>query len=238
MRIRLDHNKFWNPEPLEGEGIKEQLIEQGEKVLKMTKELSNKKFKEDYDLNLTASKMTYRSANARMPKPANIDGFKYLREYSNDEILFFVDTNNKELLVANRGSITDEDYKKTDVGVATGFLTSTKRYKRNLKQVEDVLSKYKGYTLLFTGHSLGASIANYLYEHFRKKGFKTELFVFNRFATLIDPYIKNSRIEPNKVHVTFEGDRIAEPFLKDKSTKHIVKNSPNPNNKHSLNLHK
>ena len=119
------------------------------------------------------------------------------------------------------------------------FFYRNKRYKDNLKQVNSIYNKYKGYNVLFTGHSLGAALANYLYEEFKKRGIESELVIFNRAAGPFDKYVKKSaKRDPNKIHYTFKDDPISERFLKDNSTKHVVKQSPNKQNKHSIWLYK
>jgi hypothetical protein len=221
MRIQLNNDKFWG-----GSSESDDIIGSGDS-------------KADFNFNLLASKMTYNSSNKRMPKPRDINGFRHLPKYSDDELLFFVNTKTKELLVASRGSVTKTDWEKTDVALATGFLKLTPRYKGDLKQVNDVYNKYKGYTVLFTGHSLGGAIANYLYEDFKRRGINAELVIFNRGSGPIDPLIKRTgKRDPNKIHYTFKSDKYSKHFLKDLSTKHVVKESPHKTNKHSIGLHK
>jgi hypothetical protein len=203
MRIQLNNDKFWG-----GSSESDDIVGSGDS-------------QGDYKLNLLASKMTYAGTNKNMPKPRDINGFRHLPKYSDDELLFFVNTKSKELLVASRGSVTKTDWEKTNVSLATGLLKLTPRYKGDLKQVNDVYNKYKGYTVLFT------------------RGINTELVIFNRGSGPIDPLIKRSgKRDPNKIHYTFNSDKYSKHFLNDKSTKHVVKDSPDPKNKHSIGLHK
>ena len=211
MKIQLNHDKFW------GAGDS----------------------KQDYKTTLLANKMVYASANPKMPKPRDLNGFKILPQYSDDELLFFVDHPQKELLIVSRGSVTQTDWKITDTALVLGLITWSKRYNDNLKKIKEVYSKFKGYSILFTGHSLGGNLAHNFYEEFKKKGIKTEVIMFNRGTSPLDPLIKpNEQRDPNKIQYTFKDDKLAEAFLKDKSTKHVVKESPHKTNKHSIWLHR
>ena len=244
MRIQLNYTKFLEPEPyLEGDGVKEDIFER--MMTPQQKEMINRvqantdKRLADYNLTRVASYMVYSTFNKRAPLRGSIGDFEYLPKLSTDEVAVWVNNNSKEIMIAFRGSSTDYDWKVTDIALATGFLKTTERYKNNLELANKAHNSYRGFSIIFTGQSLGGALAHYIYEDFKRRNIKSRLIMFNRGSSAVDPLIKLvGDIDKNKIHYSFHGDVYSRAFLRDKSTKHYVSESPDPKETHSIKLFK
>ena len=66
----------------------------------------------------------------------------------------------KKVVVAYRGSLTQDDWLKTDKHILKGKVEDSERYKREDKWTKGLVNVVpKGYEIEFTGHSLGGTLA-------------------------------------------------------------------------------
>ena len=104
-------------------------------------------------------KMTIASYAPKEDRRA-VDGFTYNASSSNDEHAVYVNEATKKIVVAYRGSRTQEDWLVSDKYIAKGKLEDSPRFKRELKFTEGLLDVIpKDYTVDFTGSSLGGTLA-------------------------------------------------------------------------------
>ena len=105
-------------------------------------------------LNMTIG--SYKKASERR----DVDGFKYNSAASNEEHAVWVNEAIKKVVIAYRGSRTQEDWLVSDKHIAKGTLEQSDRYKRELKFTNDIVSKIPSdYEIEFTGSSLGGTLA-------------------------------------------------------------------------------
>jgi hypothetical protein len=153
----------------------------------------------------------------------DIDGYKYLPEFSNEEQGTWVDTKAKELVICFRGSITREDWLETDLRILIpiGF-KSTNRYIRSRELAMKAYNKYKGYNVVLTGHSLGSHIATAMWQEFNEMDKDTKFVVYNRGSSPFEIFSQNPKDKEDRIHYHAEGDIISDNFLKDTKTTHYV----------------
>ena len=90
----------------------------------------------------------------------DVDGFRYDTSNSNDEHAVWINDAIKKVVVAYRGSRTQEDWLVSDKHIAKGTLEQSDRYKRELTYTNDLVSKIPNdYEIEFTGSSLGGTLA-------------------------------------------------------------------------------
>ena len=105
---------------------------------------------------LNMSMDSYTKPNERK----NVDGFTYVPKASNDEHAVWINDALKKVVVAYRGSLTQDDWLKTDKHIFKGDIEGSERYKREDKWTEGLVNVVpKGYEIEFTGHSLGGTLA-------------------------------------------------------------------------------
>ena len=105
---------------------------------------------------LNMSMDSYTKPNERK----NVDGFTYVKNASNDEHAVWINDALKKVVVAYRGSLTQDDWLKTDKHILKGKVEDSERYKREDKWTEGLVNVVpKGYEIEFTGHSLGGTLA-------------------------------------------------------------------------------
>ena len=104
-------------------------------------------------------KMTIASYAPKEDRRA-VDGFTYNAKASNDEHAVYVNEETKKIVVAYRGSRTQEDWLVSDKYIAKGKLEDSPRFKRELVFTEGLLDVIpKDYSVDFTGSSLGGTLA-------------------------------------------------------------------------------
>ena len=126
-----------------------------------------------------ASMIVYDEGALRADKvKAHIPDYVIDESLSNKNTLVLVDNQNKELLIAFRGTLLTADSKYKDIGsdilITLGLLIFSTRISNALKVVKNASKKYRGYNIEVTGHSLGAAIG---YKVARKN--KIEAYLFN-----------------------------------------------------------
>lgn len=102
---------------------------------------------------------------ANIGQRKNIGRFMYFGQHSTPGRAVYIDPKTRDLKVVFRGTKEKRDL-KTDAALAFGFLNKTKRFKDELKAVQDLQGKYNNISL--SGHSLGGALS-------REIGRKTKL---------------------------------------------------------------
>ena len=114
----------------------------------------------EHDDHLRAAAAMYKGHDVRARALAPL--YKYRPEVSTDEHALWESLDpSAPHIVGARGSATAEDFLKTDVGIASGTFTKTKRWARAKKDAEKIMNAVDG-PVTFTGHSLGGTIAQHL----------------------------------------------------------------------------
>ena len=104
--------------------------------------------------------MTIDSYSKPIDRRKDLNGFQYNSAVSNEEHAVYVNEAIKKVVVAYRGSRTQEDWLVSDKHIAKGTLEQSDRYKRELKFTNDLVAKIpKDYEIEFTGSSLGGTLA-------------------------------------------------------------------------------
>ncbi len=168
-------------------------------------------------------------------KLKDIGDYKYLPEYSDEEIRVFVDYKNKEIVFVGRGSITKEDWLLSDAVIVSGSVTAfkiTPRYRRNKKLVMDTLKDFPNYKIVLVGHSLSGFVATTLYEELKDK-YDVKFVVFNRGTGFNENFDEKPVDYKNRIHFHTFGDLLSSFFLQDKRTKHNVE-IPTDKNIHGI----
>lgn len=96
---------------------------------------------------------------------AGLGNYQIINEYNTDEMLVCVsETPSKEVVICFRGtSLTSYASAKKDlksdvlIGLSVNEILD-KRYKKSLSLSRQILSRFDGYSVIFTGHSLGSAI--------------------------------------------------------------------------------
>lgn len=105
-------------------------------------------------------KQFYRAAKSTYEKKAfnAIDGYQQIHD--GPTIDAFLNPNSREILVGVRGTAASIDDLKADVNIVSSNLKNTARYKQDVKQMEEIFSKYPPdtYAYYLGGHSLGSAI--------------------------------------------------------------------------------
>tara|TARA_R110002073_G_scaffold320989_1_gene496852 strand:+ start:6346 stop:10113 length:3768 start_codon:yes stop_codon:yes gene_type:complete len=141
-QIKMSHNKFFRAIQ-DIKGTKKNVKTQG------AIDSQDKKY-------LDMSDSAYNPPNDRQQK---IYGFIYNKNASNDEHAIYVNQNEKKIVIAFRGSQTKEDWLKTDTNLSVGKLKQTPRFGREEKWVQEIKSMLPNYQYVYTGHSLGGTLA-------------------------------------------------------------------------------
>ena len=104
-------------------------------------------------------------------------GYKIDNDLSNDNQQVYFNPDKKKLLVNVTGTHKVQDY-ITDARLALGGIKNTERYKQAENTLQKAKDKYKENKVVITGHSLGATIGNYI------KKPDDELFALNAGVTI------------------------------------------------------
>ena len=124
------------------------------------------------------------------------DKYQALRKYGLDEIYFlmpnYTDINNttfynwqtQTIVLSVRGTDINNELNMrnsdliTDFQLAFGRLTLTERYQSSKDMLDRIMADYPNIPIVLTGHSLGASISNYL-----SIAYKIPCILFNTAST-------------------------------------------------------
>lgn len=99
----------------------------------------------------------------------DVDGFVYKPEYSNSTMAVY--EKNGNIVFAFRGTWSIKDL-FTDFKLAVGRLTSSRRFKQAEDDVRHTLRYFPKHTnIIFTGHSLGGSIATLMAIKYEELGY-------------------------------------------------------------------
>lgn len=99
-------------------------------------------------------------AMAAYVRKDHIDGFDYVPGLSTDETAVYIQPRSRQAVVSFRGSVTKEDWLKTDVALAKGRLTETARFNRSRQELIDAKNALHGYDVYTTGHSMGGTLSD------------------------------------------------------------------------------
>ena len=94
----------------------------------------------------------------RRTRPEYIGPYKYEPVPSNKRVAVYEDDKKHEIVVAFRGTTNKADL-RTDIHVLTGRLNQSRRYNEDKAVVRRLLAQNPNSSFVFTGHSLGGSIA-------------------------------------------------------------------------------
>jgi len=97
-------------------------------------------------------------AEAAYTQPKRLKGFTLVPGLSTRETAVYIDESSGQAVITHRGSATAGDA-WTDAQLAAGLLRRTPRFKRSQSDVTRAIKALKGYDIVQTGHSLGASLA-------------------------------------------------------------------------------
>lgn len=152
-----------------------------------------------------------------------LEGFSMDRQESNSKRAVFVNPASKEVVISHRGTDpTAGSNLSTDVAIALGLESMTRRYKNATARDAATKDKYKGYNIQLTGHSLGGSIATNSavannipakvynsgggllnFSHFMKPKKQQRV---THYTTVADPLSLTSKLRPTKqVYVKQKG---------------------------------
>ena len=105
-------------------------------------------------LSLKISNASYKKPNKR----TDIDGYSPVQDLSSAEAVVYKNDEKKQIIIGFRGSVNFKDF-KTDIRLAVGGITKTERYESSVNLVKKVIEMFPNYTIGFTGHSLGGTLA-------------------------------------------------------------------------------
>lgn len=168
-------------------------------------------------------------------KLKDIDDYKYLPEYSDEEVRVFVDNKNKEIVFAGRGSVTAEDWLLSDAIIASGSVSAfklTPRYRRNKKLIMETLKDFPDYKVVLVGHSLSGFVATTLYDEI-KDDYDVKFVVFNRGTGFNETFEDKPVNYKDRIHFHTISDVLSSFFLQDKKTKHYIE-TPTEKNVHGI----
>mmetsp|Transcript_8711 Transcript_8711/g.11476 ORF Transcript_8711/g.11476 Transcript_8711/m.11476 type:complete len:229 (+) Transcript_8711:908-1594(+) len=117
--------------------------------------------------------------------------YKLDTQLSSSETKVFVNKRNKKVVIAFRGTkLTDGARGAKDVvsdlAIMTGMEKYDKRFKQALKAFDRVRSKYPGYRIDTTGHSLGGQLATYVTRE--RSDDVTKNISFSRGTGFLEPF--------------------------------------------------
>tara|TARA_R110002072_G_scaffold192549_2_gene349586 strand:- start:8897 stop:14620 length:5724 start_codon:yes stop_codon:yes gene_type:complete len=92
--------------------------------------------------------------------------FKYIASMSSTETCVYMSEETKDLIVGFRGTANLKDATGTWGKIALGNLKKTKRFEKDLKEVMVLKDQLPNYKIVYTGHSLGGSLAVAMVSHF------------------------------------------------------------------------
>ena len=108
-------------------------------------------------------------------KRENIGEYNMIVLMSSVTMSLYINRDTDTMVIAFRGT-TNFGGALTDIKLALGRLEKSKRFKRDLKSIKNIVNIFKSKcNIIFTGHSLGGTIAALMTEYFPN----TRAVVFN-----------------------------------------------------------
>ncbi len=160
---------------------------------------------------------------------------------NNERVDVWVNDSTKEVIMSNRGTDAKSLHDlSTDVALAFGFSSATKRFKESEKHYQSVVKKYdpSEYKHSLVGHSLGGSVNTHIYHN--NKDTVHSVHNFNPGSS-VDSVLKGlhhkvTKADHSKVNQYFiKGDDISGFGRGDSSyTNHELHKRENSGNEHSL----
>lgn len=95
--------------------------------------------------------------------PPSLESFT--KEFQNETVAIYVSSTQQQIVISFRGTKMSTfsqvygDVLQGWSGTALNQLAETPRYTNDLKLIEEYIARYPGYTIFFTGHSLGGALA-------------------------------------------------------------------------------
>ena len=176
------------------------------------------------------SEDAYDSPSSRAKKIGN---FHYNQQSSNEEHAVYVNEDKKELIIGFRGSTTKEDFLNSDKHIVGANLKKSQRFMREKNFVSEILSLLPNYKVVFTGHSLGGSIAIEMGNLFKKRA-----VVFNAGASLVPEGMRKTSDDDVKFY-SVKGDLVsANGVGRFKDTRLINTTAGNSGTAHGVNAFK
>ena len=174
------------------------------------------------------------SNEAYQKQRENIDSFRYMKPYSNDDVAVYMDRPKNILVFAYRGT----NFKLVkdlvaDTHIASGTFRMSKRYKVMKEHFMKISNLFPSFKIVFTGHSLGATIAGDIQHLCKTSGRDCSFVIFNRGSSPIEVYKKGPK-DPQKHHHHIKGDWVSSPYLKAKTANHYVYDKKGTNHPHIL----
>lgn len=200
------------------------------KIVSFAKHKKVKGVEKADQLELDLTKQSYEKPDKRRK---NVKGFVYQPELSSDELAVYQNPATKRVVMAHRGSSNLDDL-KTDLRLAVGGITKTKRYERDLGRLEAVQSAFPNDRIDFTGHSLGGTVAIEMNSLLPKD--KSSAVVFNAGHT---PFRKLGVKDRDITYYTHKGDIVSMLGANSyKNVKYIDSDKSNPVSAHVLSAFK
>jgi hypothetical protein len=201
-----------------------------DRLLRFAKHKKVKGVEKADQLELDLTKQSYNKPEKRKQ---NVKGFVYQPELSSDELAVYQNPATKRVVMAHRGSSNMDDL-KTDLRLAVGGITKTKRYERDNNRLEAVQSAFPDDRIDFTGHSLGGTVAIEM-NSLLPKG-KSSAVVFNAGHT---PFRNLSVKDRDITYYTHKGDIVSMLGANSyKNVKYIDEDKSNPISAHTLDAFK
>ncbi len=146
-----NHYRFRQQEPNKNDKYITKKIDDGIEFIVKINNFKGGKF--EYEI----SEQAYKNPKERI----NFDGYVYEPSLSNKKTAVYKSDDDKIIIIGHRGTVpTDIEDLADDLAIVTGTFKFTSRFKKALKINEQITKKYPDYTIVNTGHSLGARIAS------------------------------------------------------------------------------
>jgi len=95
-------------------------------------------------------------------RPANMNGYKYVKEMSDDRTALYVNDATKQVEMSFRGSVDERDWLISDMAIAMDIKGFDRTFRGDERLYQQVTKQYEGYGVQTTGHSLGGARSDYL----------------------------------------------------------------------------
>ena len=154
--------------------------------------------------------------------------FQYVPNISSPTMAVWMNQNNKTIDIAFRGTANLHDV-GTDTQLAVGNLAQTPRFQQDLQMVQKVKNEFPNYTINYTGHSLGGTIASLM----KKTVGGGKAVVFNAGYGVNMGNLKGNNITSYQT----EGDAVSMLGTGRYDTNYMIKNPHLDGNSSALNAH-